>query len=259
MGVSLPLVRYIFLAAIRDRLILSLLILIILGTSLSVFLGSAAIAEADLFALSYTAGGLRIIGVLSLVLFISFYIRRAFDTKDVDLNLTRPVSRVSFLLSHSFAFSLIATLVSVAIGLAVVAVSPHMVGSGHALWIFSLWVELILVANAALFFSMVLSSSSSAALATFGLYALSRLMGQVLGTSMGLDPEQISVSTDTDVLGVLVQVVSIFIPRLDLMGQSSWLIYGAEKAAFVFVALQGIIYTSLLIVAGIIDLVRREF
>ena len=53
-----------------------------------------------LFALSYTAGGLRIIGVLSLVLFISFYIRRAFDTKDVDLNLTRPVSRVSFLLSH---------------------------------------------------------------------------------------------------------------------------------------------------------------
>lgn len=259
MGVSFPLVGYIFLAAIRDRLILSLLVLIIVGTSLSLFLGSAAVTEADFFALSYTAGGLRLIGVLALVLFICFYIRRAFDTKDIDLVLTRPISRPSFLISHSVAFMAIATLVTASIAFAVILISHHILNSGHILWLFSLWIELLIVVNAALFFAMVLPSSSSAALATFGLYVLSRLIGQVLGTAMGIDPEQFALDTDTDALAVLIQVISIFVPRLDLMGQSSWLIYGAEKSAYIFVFLQGAIYTTLLIIAGIIDLVRREF
>jgi len=102
---SWPLVTYVLMAALRDRLIVSLIVLVAVGTSLSVFIGSSAILEKDQFALVFAAAGLRFAGVAGLVLFTVFYVRRAFDTKDIEFLLARPVSRFSFLFSHAVAFS----------------------------------------------------------------------------------------------------------------------------------------------------------
>jgi hypothetical protein len=72
--ISLPLISYVLRAAVRDKLVLSLLILMVVGTSVAIFIGSSAVIEADQFAMVFAAGGLRLAGVLGLTLFAVFFI-----------------------------------------------------------------------------------------------------------------------------------------------------------------------------------------
>lgn len=254
--ISGPLVRYVLMAALRDRLVISLGLLIVVGACLSIFLGSAALTEYDQFARVFAGSGLRFTGVVGLVLFVVFYIRRSFDNKDVEFLLSRPITRTGFILSHALAFSLLAAALSLAIGIAVCLVSPGAVAAGHALWTFSLMIELIIIVNAALFFSMVLSSAAGGAMAVFGLYVLARLMGQLLGIA-----EKGEGAVIATVLEGAMNMVSMVVPRLDLMAQTTWLIYPESigEVNFTFVIFQGMIYTGLLICAALIDLRRRQF
>lgn len=253
--VSGPLVRYIIMSAIRDRLILSLIVVVLVGASLSLFLGSSAMIESDQFSLVFASGGLRLAAMAGLVLFVVFHVRRSFDTKDVDFLLSRPISRTGFILSHSVAFSLIAAVIAAAVSAAVCMVSPGAINDGYAIWAVSLMVEMIIMANAALFFSMVVSSAAGSALAVFGLYVLSRLMGQLLGIA--------DIPDDMFLYPVLragMNIVSMVVPRLDLMAQTSWLIYPDRiSTGYGFIVLQGVLYTGLLVTAALVDLRRRQF
>ena len=96
--------KYIIKAAFRDKLLYGMLVCMALAVSLSLFLGSSAITETDLFAMVFCASGLRLVGVMGLSLFVIFYIRRSFDNKDIELLLSRPVSRISFVAAFSCAF-----------------------------------------------------------------------------------------------------------------------------------------------------------
>lgn len=254
--ISWPLIRYVLMAALRDRLVLSLGALVAVGASLSVFLGSGAFIEGSQFALVFAAGGLRFAGTAGLVLFVIFYLRRSFENKDVEFLLSRPISRTSFILSHSIAFSMLAVFLAGIIGVAVCAVVVQAVGSGHGLWVFSLMMEYIIIVNAALFFAMVLQSAAGGAMAVFGLYVLSRLMGQLLGIASVDGASSVSM-----LLNPIMNIVSMVVPRIDLMTQTSWLIYpdAGGDVGFVFVAIQGIIYSGLLVCAALIDLRRRQF
>lgn len=251
---SWTVVRYVLTAAVRDRLILSFLLIAIVGASMSVFLGSAAITESDQFAVVFAGGVLRLFGMVGLVLFVVFYIRRAFDSKDVEILLSRPVSRVSFLLSHSAAFSILAFIVAVVVFLTVCAIAPNSLGAGHGLWAFSLLVEYIIIVNVALFFAMVLPNAAIGSMVVFALYLLSRIIGQVLG----IIDAGIAVS-GFDVLANAMHIISLIVPRLDLMAQTSWLIYGPDQIGYGFILFQGIAYTALVILAALVDLVKRQF
>lgn len=253
---SWPLVTYVLMAALRDRLIVSLAILVIVGSSIAVFIGSSAVVEKALFAAVFTAAGLRFAGVAGLVLFVVFYLRRAFDTKDVEFLLARPLSRTGFLLSHAAAFSVLAVFMAGAVVLAVAVLLPEGAGSGALLlWGASLAAEFVIMANAALFFSMVLSSAVGGVMAAGALYVLARLMGEILGI---LDTAQ--ELPFYSLLSTVMKAVSLIVPRLDLMGQTSWLLYGAGGGiGLSFVLAQGVIYTAFLVCAALVDLTRRQF
>lgn len=247
--------QYVLMGAIRDKIMVSLILLVVVGVSLSLFLSSAAIIETDQFALVYTAGSLRLAGVLGVVLFTVFYVRRSFETKDVEFLLTRPISRVSYVVSHGLAFSCIALFMALLVILAVFSVGPHLISEGHFLWATSLIVEFIIMTNVALFFAMVLPSATAGALAAFALYVLARLMGQLLGIT-----EAHFNFTGHDTLSTIFNVVSVIVPRLDLMGQTSWLIYKpSHEVGYMVIVLQLVVYTPLLFAATLMDLVRRQF
>ncbi len=251
---SFPLVRYVLMGAVRDKLVVSLLVLLALGCSLAVFVGSAAVIEKDRFALVFAAGGLRMAGVLGLVLFVVFFVRRSFDGKDVEFLLSRPISRPAFLYSYALAFSILALVLSLGIGLCLFAVGPHLFGAGHVLWIASIAAENIIMVNTALFFSFYMSSATSAAMSTLAFYVLARMMGQLLGI---VDS---SLIVDTGPMAMAVQFVSVVTPRLDLLGQTSWLIYGVgEGIGLGFVFLQGLLFCALVTLAGLLDLLKRQF
>ncbi|AEP09851.1 hypothetical protein [Micavibrio aeruginosavorus] len=256
MLLSWPLIQYVLTAAVRDRIVLALLLVVAVGASLSLFLGSAALIEDQVFALVFSAGGLRFAAVAGLVLFVVFHMRRSFDSKDVDYLLSRPISRTGFLVSHAVAFSVLAVAVAAVVGGTLMAMVPAAIGAGHALWVFSLAVELIIVVNVALFFSMVLPGAAAGTLAVFGFYVLARIIGQLLGIA-----NKAFLGDDLSILGILMNAISVVIPRLDLMAQTTWLVYGTENSSigYGFVALQGLVFTGLVLVAGLVDLRRRQF
>lgn len=272
--ISGPLVKYILTAAMRDRLIMTLLLMVATGAAISVFLGSATITEKESFALVFGASGLRFLGVLGIVLFCCFYTRRSFETKEVEFLLSRPLSRTTFLLSHAFAFILLATAIGLAVsGVVFLLGKPQL--DGFLLWSLSICVEFSVMAVAALFFAMVVSSASGSALAALGLYVLARLVGMLLGIAYQA-PENFFFAA----LNNAMELISALVPRLDLMGQTSWLVYGVEgsggigytreagayahQVATIFgiyglMAVQGVLSIALFLAAAAYDFRRREF
>lgn len=240
----------------RDRLVLSFLALLVVATCLSIFIGSTAVIEARQFTLVFSAGGLRIAGVAGIVLFVVFFIRRAFDTKDIEYLLSRPISRFSFVVSHAIACSVLAFAAATLISITLFIVVPNnTIDEGFWLWAISLITELVIMANVAFFFAMVLTSAVSSALAVFALYIMARMMGTLLGViHAGLT------FPGADIFSAVFQFVSLIVPRLDLMAQTSWLIYGVEDAiGFGFVLTQLIVYTAMIVAATYVDLKRRQF
>ncbi|MGB1077469.1 MAG: hypothetical protein ACPG05_04105 [Bdellovibrionales bacterium] len=234
---------------------MSLIVSSILVVSLSFFLGSSAVIEQDQFAIVYMASTIRLLFVFGLVLFVIFFIRRSFENKEIEYLLSRPIGRKSFVASYVVAlmflccfFTLVATLINSLVGWSYI-------GEGYFLWSYSLFVELMIMAVAALFFAMVLSSPVSAALVSCAFYALSRLMGDLLGIS-----SDVYAGTSFELMSNAIKVVSLFTPRFDLLTQSSWLLYGVEGAVgFVVVTIQGITFVAVLTGATMIDLVKRQF
>ncbi len=251
---SSPLIKYVLVAAVRDKLMMSMAVILLVGASLAMFLGSAALVEKSLFTLVFAGASLRILVVLGLVLFVVFFVRRAFESKEIEYLLSRPVSRISIVMSFSVAFSLLCVFMGVAVGVCFFAVSPSLFGYGHVVWVVSVILEAIVMVNAALFFSMYISSASSATMATIGVYVLGRLMGQLLGiVDSGIVDEH-------GFYSIAMQIVSVITPRLDLLGQSSWLIYGVKDSYNLIYSLcQGTVFSFLVLLAASWDFVRREF
>lgn len=272
--ISWPLVSYVLTAAVRDRLILTLLLLIATGAGVAVFLGSSALTEQDSFALVLGASGLRFLNVFGIVLFCCFYVRRSFETKEVEFLLSRPISRLTFLFSHAMAFTLLALLVALLTTVAVFFLGrPHF--GGLMAWALSIAAEGIIMANVALFFSMVLSSAAGSALAAFGFYILARLIGTLIGIA-AVPGENVIFS----ILNKVMDGVSIVVPRLDVMGQTGWLVYGVEGSGGIgflrqagpyahammdkvgiegFITLQGIVFVALVLACAAFDFSRRQF
>jgi len=252
---SLSLVQYVLKAALRDKLIIAMLVLIALTCSMSIFMASSAITEQDQFLAVYASGSLRILSVLGLVIFASFFVRKSFESKDVEFLLSRPISRISFILSYAFAFCILATIIGTASGVALLVMSPTLAIYPLFLWTLSIIVEAIIMINMAFFFAMIISSAASAVLAIFAFYALSRMMGQILGII-----ENGTAGPVSQALEVVMNIVSAITPRLDLMGQTSWLVYGVgADVNLLFVAIQGSIFLFLLLTAALLDLALRQF
>jgi hypothetical protein len=255
---SLSLVRYVLKGALRDKVYLSALIGMIVGVSLSFFSASAALTEQDQFSLVFMAGGLRLLGLAGLVLFVVFFVRRSFDARDVEYLLTRPVSRFAFVFSHNIAFTVLACGIAAALSLGVVTFASDMGQiAGSLLWATGITFEYIIMANLAFFFAMVLSSPVSAGLATAGFYVLGRLMGQILGVIYFPTGDL----PGFQILASVMKIISMITPRFDLMAQTSWLLYGTTQIMrdYALVICGGGVFLALIITATVIDLVRREF
>jgi len=249
------------MGAFRDRLLWGIAIMSLVVVCLSVFTGSAAIIEQQQFIITYIAGGLRIIALLGLALFTVFFVRRSFDSRDVEFLLTRPISRISFIISHIVALSILTAVAGLFISIIVGGLSYHYGSQASVfLWCFGITFEFMIVTSIAFFFAMVLSSPVSAGMATFGFYILARLMGQLLSI-IEHTPNAVDIHDRVmNGLSYIVSVISIVIPRLDLLAQTSWLIYGGGVLSdWIFILAQGIVFISLIAIAAWVDLRRRQF
>lgn len=253
--ISRHLIFYVLKAAFKDRLLLSYIIFVLLSLSLSVFLGSAAIVEQDQFSIVFLGGALRLLTVFILSLFTVFFVRSAFDTKDIEFMLTRPVTRQQLVVSYALSLSLIAMILSLIMGAGLFVFAGSFDVGGLLLWVFSVAAEAIIIVNAALFFSFVISSAVNSLMALFGLYILGRLIGQILGIiQSGLSP-----TAADGPLSFVMNVVSVLTPRFDLMGQTSLLVYNDAVIGYGYILVHCLLFSLLFVIAALFDFHRRQF
>jgi hypothetical protein len=251
---NLSLFRYILMAALRDRFFYAVFGVLVLVLSLSVFFGGSVLTEQDQFARSFAAFGFRLFGVASLVMFVVTYLRRAFEGRDVEFLLSRPIGRISFVLTHAAAFSFLGILCALLLGGAVILLERGALNTSDFFWWASLAAEFVIMANVAMFFGFSMTSSTACLMTVLSFYLLCRLIGEILGIL------QKSASGLLQFLGKIMEAISIFIPRLDLMGQSKWVLYGiAPDISFPFLLGQCLVFVAVIIGAALLDMHRRQF
>jgi hypothetical protein len=250
-------IRYILLTASRDFLFLGLLIGVMLATALSSVLGSTALIENQAMTLSFASASARIVLVLGIMIFVCFHLRQAFEQKEIDVLLSRPLSRFQIMLSYWLGFSLVAFLLVLA-SVVVISFLPLASKMGFVFWALSLLLESLLVVALAMFAAFTLRSAVSSVLASLGFYVLGRMMAFFLVTlesKLALGNAVVNAGAKGLLMGI-----SLIMPRLDLFGQSDWLVYGIQhpqdlKLAFIQMA----VFIPLLLFAATVDFLRKEF
>lgn len=250
-------IRFVLLTAIRDRLFAGLLVGILFATYISSAMGSTAMLEPQQMTIAFAAAASRIIVMVGIIVFIAFHIRGAFESREIDLLLSRPISRATLVLSYWLGFVVVATLLCLP-AMGVLAVLGILDAKGYALWCASLVMESWLVVSLALFAAVTLKSGVVTVLAGLGFYTISRMMGFFVATTksgMLFETQLIN-----EVARFVMKAISVVIPRADFFGKGSWLVYGYEtlEALWLF-ALQGVIFIPLLLAATIIDFKRKQF
>lgn len=249
------LIQYVLKAAYYDKLPLIFLITMLVSLSGAVFMGGTAITEQDQFVLVFASNSLRLLSVFITIFYITHYFSRSFQTQEISALLTKPFSRLQYLLAHYFAFQIIAFLFIVVTCLVFVLFFQSS-WAYFTFWAVGLWCELSLVSLISLFFAILIPQSFIAAIASVGLYVLGRLSGNLLII--------IETSQNQNILTLageyVVQFITMFVPRFDLFTQSVWLIYEQGAISFpYFLLFHFFVFTGLILSVTFFDLSRKEF
>ncbi|NDF12820.1 MAG: hypothetical protein EB060_08445 [Proteobacteria bacterium] len=256
-------IRYILITALRDKLFIGLFAAILIAASIALFLGSTAMVEQQQMTIAYIAGSARVILVVGLIVFICFHVRRAFENREVEVTLTRPISREAYVFCYWLGFSVLSFLVVVPLSLLMALfLKVNMVGLFF--WSLSLIAEVLLIGAFALSCGLILQSAVTGVMVSFGFYIISRMMG--FFTFM---LQQKTATNLTDWYWWtqrILETISMVVPRLDMFAKTEWLIYGMDGSAGVWVwhnvplfLLQALIYVPLLLFMSIYDFRRRQF
>jgi ABC-type transport system involved in multi-copper enzyme maturation permease subunit len=250
-------IRYVLLTATRDRLFFGLLVGVLAAAYISSVLGSTAMLEPEQMTLSFTAASARVIIMVGIIVFIGFHMRNAFDAKEIDVLLSRPISRTTLVASYWLGFATVATCL-VLPTVAMMYFMNVLNMTGYFLWAASLLLESWLVVSIALFASLTIRSGVGTVLASLAIYALSRMMGFFVSTTKSgvlFTHEEANIASTW-----LMKIISVVVPRLDFFAHSNWLIYGAKSYDDLWLFLvQGGVFIPLLIVAAVIDFKRKQF
>lgn len=250
-------IRYILLTALRDRLFFGVCALIVLSTYVAYVMGGTALVEMRETTLVFTAGAAELILVVGLVVFICFHLRQAFDSKEIDVILSRPISRTTLVLSFAAGFAVVASLLLAPL-LAIIAWLGVTQWHGFIVWSLSLLAELLLISTLAVFAALMLKSAVSAVMGTLAMYVMSRLMGYFIATAKSgllFDVQAVNMVGKS-----IINYVAILVPRLDMFAKTEWLIYGVPSAQDIWLfSLQTAIFIPLLLVAAVVDFRRKQF
>ena len=125
------------------------------------------------------------------------------------------------------------------------------------LWLFSLGVENITVAMAALFFAVSLHRAPAGVMAVLAFYVLARMSGSITGI---IEAGSAGTSSFVSVTSDLMNLILSFIPRFDLFAQGNWLLYGAEGSSIGYdlIVLQGGVFCAIVLSAATVDFLGKQ-
>ncbi|MCB2082245.1 MAG: hypothetical protein KDD76_06365 [Rickettsiales bacterium] len=226
------------------------------AAGISRFLADTAVVEQRQMELAYMAGSIRAILVLGLIVFICYHVRRSFENKEVDVLLSRPITRETFVFSYWLGFALVALLLVLPM-VAGIGWLLHLNMPGLMQWSLTLLLELWIVVAFGLFCSLILKSSVISVLLTIGFYIISRMMGFFLYV---FERESEEIKTMMDAFREALRLIYYIVPRLDMNAKSNWLIYGiGSETHLILPVAQAVVYVPLILLMAIYDFRRQQF
>jgi hypothetical protein len=251
-------IKYTLLTASRDLLFIGLCVITLMAYGFSVFVGTTALVEQSQMSLAYFAGSSRIILVTGLIVFVCFHVRRAFENREVESILSKPISRVQFVVAYWAGFSVLAVLSTIPT-LIIIAILNKPDFIGLAYWGISLVLEISLVLAFAMLASLIMKSAVSSVMSSFAFYLVSRLMGFFVA-AMDNPASLMGGSKFANALEFMLKIISMVIPRLDMFAKSEWLIYGVDMQhdLWIFPA-QSLVFIALLLAVAVFDFKRKQF
>jgi ABC-type transport system involved in multi-copper enzyme maturation permease subunit len=248
--------KYILKNGLRDRLYLGLFIAIAMAFAVSIFLGTTMLIEQNQSSIVYSLATTRTILSIGMILFVCINLNRAFENKEIEFILSKSISREKFVLAYLAGFFIANFLILLPITTLIYLIFP-INKLGLLFWFLTTLSENLIVISFALLSSLILKNSFSAILASFGFYAISRLMGMFV---MAIDIPEDYTSVAQGGLASALKILSILFPRLDLFAQSSWGIYGVkDNVVLLIIFFQSIIYLPLMIFMAFHDFKKKQF
>ncbi|MEI7670117.1 MAG: hypothetical protein WCJ33_08550, partial [Pseudomonadota bacterium] len=205
----------------------------------------------------YSSNAARIMIIMGLIIFACFHVRSTFDNHEIDVFLSRPITRKNLVISYWAGFANVAFLHASAT-IILLALQGVMNWEGFFVWSLSLLLECWLAVAIALFASFTLRSAVSSVLVSIGIYTMARMVAFFVATSQS--GASFEISWVNVLLRYGIKAASILVPRLDLFSNSDWLISGVKNVTDLkLFVLQAAIFIPLLICATIADFKRKEF
>ena len=250
--------RYVLITAVRDRMIIALILALIVAVSGCMIVAGSALAEQNAFGVSFSSEACRLIVSLGVITFVCFHIRRMYETREIEAILARPISRASFVLAYFVAYAAIAALLAL-VASGIIGMAFAVTLRGLVDWGISLALESMIVVALSLFAAMALESATAAVIAALGFYVLAR-MASSLRFIVETHSATFESTAVNQVLRWIVEVIVLVLPRIDLFGQSRWLVYGpGGDWGVATLSLQVVIFVPLILAATTRDLYVRRF
>jgi Cu-processing system permease protein len=250
----LVLARHTLFEAIRNRLVVLCLIVLLGGLGLSVFFKEITLTESAQVQTALLASVFRLAAVFLLAAFVvSSQVREASD-KGLELVLSLSLPRVQYVAGKLIGYCVVALVLASLFSLPLMLHAPV---SSVAVWGVSLFCELCIVAAASLFCVLTFNHVIVALTVVTGFYVLARLIAvfQLIGASqLG---EQAGLFNKA--ANGIVFAIAFVLPRLDTFTQTAWLVNVHDAHALGLVALQSVAYVVLLLSATLFDFYRRSF
>jgi len=246
--------RYTVLEAWRNRSALLLIGMVLIVCLASIFVRQQAITESARIQTAFLASMLRLGAVFIVAITVLQGSVREFNDKVLELMLSLDLPRPAYLTGKFLGYASLGVICAIVVSLPLLLLSEPQ----HVLkWACTHMLELWIVTAFALFCITTFSQLLPAAAFVIGFYLLARSITaiQLISHSTLVEPGRAS-----DLAAFLANAVAMVLPHLDAFTQTAWLVDAtAQPLSLAAAALQTAIYVSLLLLAAMFDLNRRNF
>lgn len=238
----------------RNRLLWLLVAALAAALGLAGFIGEVTLTETAEIQSAVLGAVLRLCAVFLLALFVTTSTVREFNDKGVELLLSFPLARASWLLGKLLGFFLL-TLPVAALCLALLLVYVPWLQA--LLWSLSLVCELSLVIAFSLLCVLTFSQVTIAFSTVAAFYVLARSIAAI--QLIGHGPLAPAESLSQEVVNAVITAIAFVLPELHRFTATPWLVYHtAGWSSLLPVAGQTLVYLLLLAGAALFDLHRKN-
>ena len=250
----LAIARFTFLDAVRSRLLLVAVVLMIVLSASSALLNELAITDSVRIQVGVLAPALRFSLAFLIAAFVISTLQREFNEQGAALVLAQDLPRGHYVLGKTLGFTLLAWCIALLFSLPLFWLTAI---AQYLAWTASLFMEAAIVSTFAVFCAISLRNMTSALVLTLGFYLLAKTIAVLQLMSHA------SLAATSGVhryMNGALDIVALLLPRLDKFAQTGWLVDGFAGFSVVGALLpQTLIYIALIAVAAIIDMQRKNF